>query len=59
MIQQVNLNRLYDSQTTAVSVDPIIQIGYATTCFEIWLSNFDFFCAYDFLKIYPLTLYIE
>ncbi|KAF5752107.1 hypothetical protein HS088_TW01G00014 [Tripterygium wilfordii] len=27
MIQQVNLNRLYDSQTTAVSVDPIIQIG--------------------------------
>ncbi|KDP27978.1 hypothetical protein JCGZ_19058 [Jatropha curcas] len=27
MIQQVNLNRLYDTQTTAVSVDPIIQIG--------------------------------
>ncbi|KAL5541456.1 hypothetical protein UlMin_009166 [Ulmus minor] len=27
MIQQVNLNRLYDNQTTAVSVDPIIQIG--------------------------------
>ncbi|XP_048235070.1 uncharacterized protein LOC8261314 isoform X2 [Ricinus communis] len=27
MIQQVNLNRLYDIQTTAVSVDPIIQIG--------------------------------
>lgn len=27
MIQQVNLSRLYDTQTTAVSVDPIIQIG--------------------------------
>jgi len=28
MIQQVKLSRLYDSQTTAASVDPIIQIGY-------------------------------
>ncbi|KAA8527969.1 hypothetical protein F0562_035162 [Nyssa sinensis] len=27
MIQQVNLSRLYDTQTTAVSVDPIIQIS--------------------------------
>ncbi|KAK1259991.1 hypothetical protein QJS04_geneDACA015489 [Acorus gramineus] len=27
MIQQVNINRLYDPQTAAVSVDPIIQIG--------------------------------
>ncbi|XP_059444630.1 uncharacterized protein LOC132176414 [Corylus avellana] len=27
MIQQVNLKRLYDTQTTAVSVDPIVQIG--------------------------------
>lgn len=27
MIQQVNLGRLNDTQTTAVSVDPIIQIG--------------------------------
>ncbi|XP_017974971.1 PREDICTED: uncharacterized protein LOC18603726 [Theobroma cacao] len=27
MIQQVNLSRLYDTKTTAVSVDPIIQIG--------------------------------
>ncbi|XP_043726204.1 uncharacterized protein LOC122672780 isoform X2 [Telopea speciosissima] len=27
MIQQVNLSRFYDSQTTAVSVDPIIKIG--------------------------------
>ncbi|XP_062108869.1 uncharacterized protein LOC133819601 isoform X1 [Humulus lupulus] len=27
MIQQVNFNRLYDNQTTAVAVDPIIQIG--------------------------------
>ncbi|KAK2997055.1 hypothetical protein RJ639_024911 [Escallonia herrerae] len=27
MIQQANLNRLYDTQTTAVSVDPIIQIS--------------------------------
>ncbi|GKV06822.1 hypothetical protein SLEP1_g18658 [Rubroshorea leprosula] len=27
MIQQVNLSRLYDTNTTAVSVDPIIQIG--------------------------------
>lgn len=27
MIQQVNLNRLYDTQTTSVSVDRIIQIG--------------------------------
>ncbi|XP_020230234.1 uncharacterized protein LOC109811015 [Cajanus cajan] len=27
MIQQVKLSRLYDSQTTAASVDPIIQIG--------------------------------
>ncbi|KAK4798434.1 hypothetical protein SAY86_030760 [Trapa natans] len=27
MIQQVNLSRLYESQTTAVSVDPVIQIG--------------------------------
>ncbi|XP_061360270.1 uncharacterized protein LOC133304277 isoform X2 [Gastrolobium bilobum] len=27
MIQQVKLSRLHDSQTTAVSVDPIIQIG--------------------------------
>ncbi|XP_057959044.1 uncharacterized protein LOC131151699 [Malania oleifera] len=27
MIQQANLNRLYDTQTTAVSVDPSIQIG--------------------------------
>lgn len=30
MIQQVNLNRLCDTHTTAVSVDPIIQIGYCT-----------------------------
>lgn len=28
MIQQVNLCRIYDNRTTAVSVDPIIQIGY-------------------------------
>ncbi|XWS14258.1 hypothetical protein CRYUN_Cryun36dG0107400 [Craigia yunnanensis] len=27
MMQQVNLSRLYDNKTTAVSVDPIIQIG--------------------------------
>ncbi|TKY54291.1 Vacuolar protein sorting-associated protein 13C [Spatholobus suberectus] len=27
MIQQVKVSRLYDSQTTAASVDPIIQIG--------------------------------
>ncbi|KAK6779427.1 hypothetical protein RDI58_021611 [Solanum bulbocastanum] len=27
MIQQTNLTRLYDSETTSVSVDPIIQIG--------------------------------
>ncbi|XP_022721975.1 uncharacterized protein LOC111279261 isoform X3 [Durio zibethinus] len=27
MMQQVNLSRLYDTKTTAVSVDPIIQIG--------------------------------
>ncbi|KAE8735935.1 hypothetical protein F3Y22_tig00000313pilonHSYRG00026 [Hibiscus syriacus] len=27
MIQQINLSRLYDSKTTAVSVDPIIHIG--------------------------------
>ncbi|PON64877.1 Phosphatidylinositol-4, 5-bisphosphate phosphodiesterase gamma [Parasponia andersonii] len=27
MIQQVNFNRLFDNQTTAVAVDPIIQIG--------------------------------
>ncbi|PRQ39555.1 putative vacuolar protein sorting-associated protein [Rosa chinensis] len=27
MIQQVNLSRLYDTQTTAVSVDPIVEIG--------------------------------
>ncbi|XP_043709636.1 uncharacterized protein LOC122658659 isoform X2 [Telopea speciosissima] len=27
MIQRVNLSRFHDSQTTAVSVDPIIQIG--------------------------------
>lgn len=27
MIQQVNLSRLYETKTTAVSVDPIIQIG--------------------------------
>ncbi|KAJ7980442.1 calcium-dependent lipid-binding family protein [Quillaja saponaria] len=27
MIQQIKLNRLYDTQTTAVSVDPIIQIS--------------------------------
>ncbi|XP_062088676.1 intermembrane lipid transfer protein vps1301-like [Humulus lupulus] len=27
MIQQVNFNRLYDNQTSAVAVDPIIQIG--------------------------------
>ncbi|KAL3505576.1 hypothetical protein ACH5RR_030958 [Cinchona calisaya] len=27
MIQQANLNRLYDAQSTSVSVDPIIQIG--------------------------------
>lgn len=29
MIQQVKLSRLYESQTTAASVDPIVQIGYA------------------------------
>lgn len=34
MIQQVNLSRLYDTKTTAVSVDPIIHIGYAKTCLE-------------------------
>ena len=28
MIQQVNLNRLHDHKTKAVSIDPIIQIGY-------------------------------
>ncbi|KAJ8532740.1 hypothetical protein K7X08_015629 [Anisodus acutangulus] len=27
MIQQTNLSRLYDTETTSVSVDPIIQIG--------------------------------
>ncbi|CAN4121397.1 unnamed protein product [Withania somnifera] len=27
MIQQINLSRLYDTETTSVSVDPIIQIG--------------------------------
>ncbi|CAN1281796.1 Intermembrane lipid transfer protein vps13A [Linum perenne] len=27
MMQQVNFSRLYDTQTTAVSVDPIIEIG--------------------------------
>ncbi|KAK6930330.1 Vacuolar protein sorting-associated protein 13, DH-like domain [Dillenia turbinata] len=27
MIQQINLSRIYDTKTTAVSVDPIIQIG--------------------------------
>lgn len=37
MIQQVNLSRLYDTQTTAVSVDPIIEIGYART-FKIGIS---------------------
>ncbi|XP_062178337.1 uncharacterized protein LOC133883124 isoform X2 [Alnus glutinosa] len=31
MIQQVNLNRLCDTHTTAVSVDPIIQIGVLNT----------------------------
>ena len=29
MIQQANLSRLSDSESTAVSVDPFIQIGYA------------------------------
>lgn len=29
MIQQVNLNRLYENRTNVVSVDPIIEIGYA------------------------------
>jgi len=28
MIQQVNVNRLHDPKTKAVSIDPIIQIGY-------------------------------
>ncbi|KAL3812236.1 hypothetical protein ACJIZ3_013504 [Penstemon smallii] len=27
LIQQANINRIFDSQTTSVSVDPIIQIG--------------------------------
>lgn len=27
MIQQTNLSRLYNTETTSVSVDPIIQIG--------------------------------
>ncbi|KAF3970469.1 hypothetical protein CMV_005848 [Castanea mollissima] len=31
MVQQVNLSRLYDTKTTAVSVDPIIQIGVFNT----------------------------
>lgn len=35
MIQQVNLHILYDSQKTAVSVDSIIQIGYARTFLQI------------------------
>lgn len=34
MIQQVKLSRLYDSQTTAASVDSIIQIGYAKVLFS-------------------------
>ena len=39
MIQQVKLGRLYDSQTTAASVDPIIQIRYARISLGIaWLS---------------------
>lgn len=38
MIQQVKLSRLYDSQTTAASVDPIIQIGYARLFGNAWLS---------------------
>lgn len=29
MIKQVDLSRIYGSATSAVSVDPIIQIGYA------------------------------
>lgn len=39
MIQQVNLGRLNDTQTTAVSVDPIIQIGYAMTILQLYCSH--------------------
>lgn len=35
MIQQVNLKRLYDTQTTAVSVDRIIEIVYAWNFFQL------------------------
>lgn len=29
LIQQANISRIFDSETSSVSVDPIIQIGYA------------------------------
>lgn len=40
MIQHVNFNRLYDNQTydnqtTAVAVDPIIQIGYVRSYIKL------------------------
>ena len=33
MIQQSNLSRLSNSESTAISVDPFIQIGYVHTAF--------------------------
>lgn len=38
MIQQVNLSRLQETQTTVVSVDPIIEIGYARNFLELPLK---------------------
>jgi hypothetical protein len=40
MIQQINLSRLYDTQTTAVSVDPIVEIGYAGTVSKLAFDNY-------------------
>lgn len=33
MIQQIDFSRFSDSQTTAVSVDPIVDIGYVRSLF--------------------------
>lgn len=41
LIQQANIARMFETETTSVSVDPIIQIGYALRheCFPFHFCN--------------------
>lgn len=58
MIQQVNLSRLQDTQTNVVSVDPIIEIGYARNFLEL-LFKLLYFSTYSFLYMLLLEIVLN